>query len=58
MKNKTLGLWLMWTLVGALLIYFLIDEDFAGFIVLINWVFVFVAGLRLVNLSDKKTSSK
>lgn len=54
MKNKTLGLTLMWTLIIALFAYFLVDEDFAGLIILANWVFVFIAGYRLINLKDKK----
>jgi hypothetical protein len=54
MKNKTLGLTLMWTLIVALFVYFVVDEDFAGLIILANWVFVFIAGYRLINLKDKK----
>ncbi len=44
----------MWTLIVALFVYFVVDEDFAGLIILANWVFVFIAGYRLINLKDKK----
>jgi len=55
MKNKTLGLWLMWTLVGGLIAYFIM-EDLCGLLMIANWVLVFIAGFRLVNIKDKKQS--
>jgi len=54
MKNKTLGHFLMWTLSVALVIYLMGFEDLAGLIILANWVFVFIAGARLLSLKDKK----
>ena len=56
MTNKTLGNLLMWSLIAALFIYFLVSEDLAGLLILANWVLVFVAGFRLINLKDKKQS--
>lgn len=54
MTNKTLGNLLMWSLIAALFIYFLVSEELAGLLILANWVLVFVAGFRLINLKDKK----
>jgi uncharacterized membrane protein YraQ (UPF0718 family) len=50
MKNKTLGAWLIGTLIAAIVCYYL-NEDLAGLIIVANWVFVIMAGNRL--LDDK-----
>ncbi len=55
MKNKTLGLWLIWSLVGYLGFYLLdASDEVVGVVVIINWVFVVIAGLRIMKLSDNK----
>lgn len=48
MTNKILGHWLMWTLVGALVVYLGGNEELGGLIIIANWVFVIIAGLRLI----------
>jgi len=54
MTNKTLGKWLVWTLVAAVVLYFFYDESLGGLILLANWVFVFIGGYRLMTIDDKK----
>lgn len=51
MRNKTVGMLLIWTLVAGLITFF-IAEDLCGLIMIANWVFVFIAGTRLINLKD------
>jgi hypothetical protein len=53
MTNKTLGKWLVWTLVAAVVLYFFY-ESLGGLILLANWVFVFIGGYRLMTIGDKK----
>ena len=50
MKNKTLGAWLIGTLIAAVVCYY-VAEELAGLIMVANWVFVIMAGNRL--LDDK-----
>jgi len=52
MKNKTLGAWLLGTLITALFVYVGGEEDFGGMIILANWVFVVVSSIRLMKLND------
>lgn len=47
MKNRTLGGWLGGTLIASLVSYVFISEDLGGFVILANWVFVFIASNRL-----------
>lgn len=54
MKNSTLAKWLMGTLIAAIVIFF-ISEDLGGLILLTNWVFVFIAGVKLTNIKDKQS---
>lgn len=57
MKNKTLGLWLMWTLIAGIITYYLAYE-FCGLLMLTNWIFVFIAGARLVSIKDDPDNNK
>jgi len=49
MSNKTLGGWLLGTLLAGLFIYVMGEEDFAGVIIVANWVFVIIASIRLMS---------
>ena len=49
MKNKTLGAWTLGTLIAGLFVYIMGEEDFAGVIIVANWVFVVIASIRLMS---------
>ena len=51
MTNKNLGLWVIWTLIGYIGSYCLdFSSEVVGLIALANWVFVIIAGLRLMKI--------
>ena len=56
MKNKTIALWILWTLGLALGIYALnrfestTDDTYIGILMIVNWVFSVMGALRLKKL--------
>lgn len=55
MKNKTLGNWLLWSLVAYLAFYLLgASDEWIGIAALTNWVFVVITSLRIMKIADNK----
>jgi hypothetical protein len=48
MNNKALGQALLWTLGSSLFLFMAGFHDLAGLIIIANWVFVVIAGIRML----------